>query len=81
LDSVIVDGFPRTTVQVECLKMLRDKLNQLRHSDSPQGMGFRYFSFSFSLFVCVLRGGRAVYVNACSFMHTRMHVFVCSLSP
>lgn len=28
--GAIVDGFPRTKVQVECLKLLHDKLNQLR---------------------------------------------------
>jgi len=29
-DGVILDGFPRTRVQVECLKMLVDKMQQLR---------------------------------------------------
>jgi len=28
-DGVILDGFPRTTVQVECLKMIYEKLTQL----------------------------------------------------
>ena len=28
-DGVILDGFPRTTVQVECLKMLYEKMTQL----------------------------------------------------
>src|SRR6185503_13990750 len=29
-DGVIIDGFPRTTVQVECLKLLVDKMLALR---------------------------------------------------
>ncbi len=29
-DGVILDGFPRTTVQVECLKLLVDKMHALR---------------------------------------------------
>ncbi len=29
-DGVILDGFPRTQVQVECLKLLVDKMHQLR---------------------------------------------------
>lgn len=29
-DGVILDGFPRTKVQVECLKMLFERMNQLR---------------------------------------------------
>ncbi len=29
-DGVILDGFPRTKVQVECLKLLVDKMHQLR---------------------------------------------------
>ena len=35
--GAILDGFPRTTVQVECLKLLVDKMQELRRefSDSP----------------------------------------------
>src|SRR5215831_4345239 len=29
--GAILDGFPRTTVQVECLKLLVDKMDELRH--------------------------------------------------
>src|SRR5436190_8488508 len=29
-DGVILDGFPRTNVQVECLKLLVDQMNALR---------------------------------------------------
>ncbi|MFZ9682632.1 MAG: nucleoside monophosphate kinase, partial [Cephaloticoccus sp.] len=42
-DGVILDGFPRTRVQVECLKMLVDKMHQLRREffGTPLGMHFR----------------------------------------
>jgi len=42
-DGVILDGFPRTTVQVECLKALVDKMHQLRREyyHLPLGMHFR----------------------------------------
>lgn len=42
-DGCLLDGFPRTRVQVECLKLLVDKINQL-HSEfenTPQAMHFR----------------------------------------
>jgi adenylate kinase len=42
-DGVILDGFPRTRVQVECLKMLVDKMHQLRREfyGTPLGIHFR----------------------------------------
>lgn len=42
-DGVILDGFPRTTVQVECLKLLVDKMNELRREYylTPLGLHFR----------------------------------------
>lgn len=42
-DGAILDGFPRTRVQVECLKMLVDKINQLHHEfeNTPLAMSFR----------------------------------------
>jgi Adenylate kinase and related kinases len=42
-DGVILDGFPRTKVQVECLKLLVDQLHQLRRefADTPLGIHFR----------------------------------------
>ncbi len=42
-DSVVLDGFPRTNVQVECLKMLYDSMVKLRRqfSDTPQAHFFR----------------------------------------
>jgi adenylate kinase len=42
-DSVVLDGFPRTTVQVECLKMFYDQMILLRRefSDSPKAHHFR----------------------------------------
>jgi len=42
-DGVILDGFPRTKVQVECLKLLVDKMQQLRKEfyHTPQGIYFR----------------------------------------
>jgi adenylate kinase len=42
-DGVILDGFPRTTVQVECLKLLVDKMRELRRefADTPLGIHFR----------------------------------------
>src|SRR5687767_4893929 len=29
-DGVVIDGFPRTNIQVECLKLLVDRMNALR---------------------------------------------------
>lgn len=43
-DGVIIDGFPRTTVQVECLKLLVDRMHALRREffDTPLGIHFRH---------------------------------------
>jgi len=42
-DGVILDGFPRTKVQVECLKLLVDKMQELRREfyQTPLGIHFR----------------------------------------
>ena len=42
-DSAVLDGFPRTKVQVECLKMLYDSMVKLRRqfSNTPQAHYFR----------------------------------------
>ncbi|MDP3071159.1 MAG: nucleoside monophosphate kinase [Opitutaceae bacterium] len=42
-DGVILDGFPRTKVQVECLKLLFDKMQALRGEfyDTPLSIHFR----------------------------------------
>ena len=42
-DGVVLDGFPRTQVQVECLKLLVDKINQLHndYANTPQAIHFR----------------------------------------
>ena len=42
-DGVILDGFPRTQVQVECLKLLVDKMHALRHEfyHTPLSIHFR----------------------------------------
>ena len=42
-DGAVLDGFPRTRVQVECLKMLVDKIDQLHdeHSGTPNSIHFR----------------------------------------
>lgn len=42
-DGVILDGFPRTHVQVECLKMLVDAMHKLRreHYNTPLSIHFR----------------------------------------
>jgi adenylate kinase len=42
-NGAILDGFPRTKVQVECLKMLYDEMIALRRdfADTPQAMHFR----------------------------------------
>ena len=42
-DGVVLDGFPRTPVQVECLKLLVEKINQLHNefADTPLAMHFR----------------------------------------
>lgn len=43
LDGVILDGFPRTTVQVECLKMLTHEMNALwrKHHNTHLSTQFR----------------------------------------
>jgi adenylate kinase len=43
-DGVIIDGFPRTTVQVECLKLLVDQMQALRREffDTPLSIHFRH---------------------------------------
>lgn len=42
-DGAVLDGFPRTRVQVECLKMLVDKIDQLydEYSGTPNSIHFR----------------------------------------
>ena len=42
--GVIIDGFPRTNVQVECLKLLIDKMHELRREfyDTPSRIHFRH---------------------------------------
>lgn len=42
-DGAILDGFPRTTVQVECLKLLIHKMNELwrKHHGTPMARQFR----------------------------------------
>jgi adenylate kinase len=42
-DGVVLDGFPRTPVQVECLKLLVDKIGALhdQFSDTPMAILFR----------------------------------------
>ncbi len=42
-DGCILDGFPRTRVQVECLKMLIQKMNQLyrEYHNTPLAINFR----------------------------------------
>ena len=42
-DGVVLDGFPRTKVQVECLKMLVDRMNALRREyyQTPLSIHFR----------------------------------------
>ncbi len=46
-DSAVLDGFPRTTVQVECLKMLYDRMIQLRreYSGTTHAQLFRQPTF------------------------------------
>lgn len=46
-DSTVLDGFPRTKVQVECLKLLYDQMIQLRHefSHTPEAHHFRQPTF------------------------------------
>ena len=46
-DSAVLDGFPRTTVQVECLKMFYDQMISLRRefSNTPQAHHFRQPTF------------------------------------
>jgi adenylate kinase len=42
-DGVVLDGFPRTRVQVECLKLLVDKINELHseYNDTKYAIDFR----------------------------------------
>jgi adenylate kinase len=43
-DGVVIDGFPRTNIQVECLKLLVDKMNALRREfyGTPLSIHFRH---------------------------------------
>jgi adenylate kinase len=43
-DGVVIDGFPRTTVQVECLKLLVGKMHALRREfyNTPLSIHFRH---------------------------------------
>jgi adenylate kinase len=41
-DGVILDGFPRTTVQVECLKLLVDQMHALRREFGPTPLGVHF---------------------------------------
>jgi adenylate kinase len=43
-DGVIIDGFPRTTAQVECLKLLVDQMHALRREfvNTPISIHFRH---------------------------------------
>ncbi len=41
-DGVILDGFPRTKVQVECLKMLVDQMHQLRREFYQTTLGIHF---------------------------------------
>jgi adenylate kinase len=45
--GVILDGFPRTKVQVECLKLLYDKMNVLHRefADTPDSVHFKQPTF------------------------------------
>jgi adenylate kinase len=51
-DGVILDGFPRTRVQVECLKMIVDKMHQLRREfyGTPHGI---FVSRPFIVWCCL----------------------------
>jgi adenylate kinase len=42
--GAIIDGFPRTNIQVECLKLLVDKMHELRREffDTPLSIHFRH---------------------------------------
>ena len=42
-DGCVLDGFPRTRIQVECLKFLVDKMNQLyrEYHETPLAINFR----------------------------------------
>ncbi len=42
-DGVVLDGFPRTSVQIECLKLLVEKIGELhdRFANTPLAMYFR----------------------------------------
>ena len=41
-DGVILDGFPRTNVQVECLKLLVDKMHALRREFFSSALGIHF---------------------------------------
>jgi adenylate kinase len=41
-NGVIIDGFPRTESQVECLQMLREKMSELRQKFSHSPIGRQY---------------------------------------
>ncbi|NQV23082.1 MAG: nucleoside monophosphate kinase [Rhodopirellula sp.] len=41
-DGAVLDGFPRTNVQVECLKLLVDKINQLHHEFANTNLAINF---------------------------------------
>ncbi len=53
--GVVVDGFPRTTIQAQCIRLLRDKLQDLwsEHRNHPELRRiFRRPNFSIACFYC-----------------------------
>jgi len=74
-DSAVLDGFPRTTVQVECLKMLYDQMILLRREFSGTSKAFQFRQPTFHIMVLfvdeaesiarqIKRGREAVVRNA-----------------
>ncbi|NQX01490.1 nucleoside monophosphate kinase [bacterium] len=50
-DSAVLDGFPRTTVQVECLKLFYDRMISLRREFSNTPMAHRFRQPTFHIMV------------------------------
>ncbi|WP_226895429.1 nucleoside monophosphate kinase [Luteolibacter marinus] len=50
-DSTVLDGFPRTTVQVECLKMLYDQMILLRREFAGTRLAHRFRQPTFHIMV------------------------------
>ncbi len=58
--GAVIDGFPRTKVQVECLKLLYNKVIQLRRSRIEKGLKTNLKKFTFHIVVLFIDEGESI---------------------